>query len=518
MTCPKNSNSDSFKDKIQIRFLILLMLVITRTQELRQEVIDLSRKLLLTTDINSCTNYRVVPEHGCRMLELLDELVTQQMENPTTVTAHQFHIHCLLDWLLQSREGQNRIQILSQNFTLLKVGAGSRFPKDRSLHEFTTPGFISECPTMPNGHNHRQNAAICWAFDFPKLAINNYFECPTTVVDLYLGYLKAFLEHAEKNALAFLRAIARVLDEKPDAEQVARGQCLIKEIPWWRYNLCSFLYPPAAKDKVIRVTLNDLFVIQTTGDYAISPLMVSLLGMESDALTMTLNAFRHLDFTERPLIPRFNPQEAKFYPFQFAPTMKTLFLAWNHLRLPKDLARYKIVDYVLWNSFQERDPLVIELEKELRHTYGTPKAHFHKELLRAHLLPSTYIKQDIHDGGHFALAVANAQLPYTPAGRKILELYILGNFSICTGDSPGSLVFISDSVLAKQTHAEIIAKFRCQYYRLKMANRGHGFYTQNTSTYAVNCLHLENDRGQPLCTIDDLISWMVFDPQWYKPP
>lgn len=332
-------------------------------------------------------DYIVNPEMVPSMVALLDEIRADSTSNSNSKyclgydddeeqNTRDLPINYLFDWLL--RNHQEHLKTLTDRCCDFVLDSMPDVSADNPFHQILPYGcvdcFIDEVIAWREKSTVK-SCARSWASGHFFDLLDQYLECADEHVQFCLGYVMKAVAQESFSLEEFLVDVWKLCrNELKDQTIIERAQSLIRQIPWWKYRLrpieCSGLF---------NFSYYDLFYPspKLEGKLRLGPAVMLIFGLSNrEQDNETVESCRQL--FPVPSTPRFNLADLRYYPPNFKPTMKALFLAWKRLGLPKDIVRNIMPDYVLHNCYFQRSQTVINVEQKLMRVHKADLQKMHR--------------------------------------------------------------------------------------------------------------------------------------------
>lgn len=155
---------------------------------------------------------------------------------------------------------------------------------------------------------------------------------------------------------------------------------VVQQVPWWKYEL-------NLKDSTVIFRLPHIIRLKS-GKRSLRGISFSpQLGIND------IPGKTFLDLT----FPRFDPKEVRYYPKKFLQTAKSVLLLFNHLKIPRVIARFVLLDYVLFNSFWENMDKFDKLNQCYEDFFTKKEEVIAEEFLMKGFVPKL-MNQDLYAG------------------------------------------------------------------------------------------------------------------------
>lgn len=323
-----------------------------------QEDLDVATRKAFIVDSKSpdYSGFTINEEHLPLVLELVErgkdiEVVSQLQEAEplppygAAVSSWQkyYHIHFLCVYLLSHRP--ELISVLQNFFVGLSVYSDFQLPKDQWLWKTVGFGSIGIENSSIGAKDFVQKLNGLWCSgNHPGMILGYFGFADPKLEEVALSACSAFFDVQIKAAMSYLivhYAEARAKNKRTKLLKLA------ETIPWWRFKVNnSNLNFDCRLAHILRVYCELLFKSYLPMITRNNPITyVGDKQVEYHILLLTIGNCCNW--------PSFSPRDIEVYPPTFLPTARTLLLCWKRLGLNKDVVRNVILNYVLWNCFQE---------------------------------------------------------------------------------------------------------------------------------------------------------------------
>lgn len=405
-------------------------------------------------------------------------------------------LNILLDWLL--REHPEYAKIYTAHFFGFSLREETLFILNRPFYEVINLGcgieFVDssedEAPTTVLLAKYWVDA------DFQEL-VNLFFTVEKEERDHVLSYIQAAIEsHPPYYGDLFLFILR--FSEYTGTNILNREdlQYLFDNLPWWRYRL----RPQLQVETNFGLQLHDVFWTKDGKENYVGPLLMPIVGFRQKTIDAKLLKRFGRD-VPLPRIPLFEQTDRCHYPRCFFPTMRILLLVWYRWKMPKDIVRSILPNFVLWNAFQQINPLVVTMEQNfLKVTEEVSDVDCSQRLLSAGISPNN---RNLNGGrlgiDNYTYALLGSGIPVVP-DKEAYDIHVGRNLAIYNPGASSASSYKMVEELQLMPKEEIIDRFRAGTWVLsQIPSQTDGRY--RTAYFVLSSIGT-------LCTYEEVASWI----------